>query len=211
VTAGSRFWDSMAAEYDDAIAHPRTAALRAASVSAISAWAGRVNRSFSRALDVGCGTRSVFADAAVAQRVTALDVSFNMLRRVASDPRLCATANALPVRTRSVDVVVASLGAPFNVEAFWRESARVIRHDGVVIYTGPGFEWSLRERSPSSAHEAQTVVAGKTRTFETIVLPPLAQTALIELAGLDVIERFHGHRHGACDAEVDLYVCRLSS
>ncbi len=89
------------------------------------------------ALDVACGTgMSTVALAAVARHVTGLDVSTEMMRAARSAPNASycfASAEALPIATRSIDAVTCCSGIHwFDQTSFFAELRRVLRPNGWV-------------------------------------------------------------------------------
>jgi SAM-dependent methyltransferase len=104
----AEFWDSYAPTYDQepdhGLADPRTRA----------AWAGRLREWLpgepADVLDLGCGTGSLgVLAAAQGHRVTGVDLAPEMVRRARAKgvAAIVGDASAPPVRSRSVDVVLA--------------------------------------------------------------------------------------------------------
>jgi ubiquinone/menaquinone biosynthesis C-methylase UbiE len=122
----------------------------------------------SRILDLGCGTGELArASASAGMRVTACDISPEMLRCAASSDRnggvewtrLDPSWRTLPFQTGSFDAVVAASVLEYVDDpcAVLRECARVIRPGGVMLCTVPDprhpirwFEWlvDLATRCP---------------------------------------------------------------
>lgn len=103
---------------------------------AAPARAGWVPR---RILDVGSGTG--FAQTLLARRFPladrlALDFSEAMLRQSAAGQRLCADAEALPLRDAGIDLVWSSLTWQWcALPQVLGEAHRVLRDDGVLAFT----------------------------------------------------------------------------
>lgn len=111
-----------------------------------------------RILDLGCATGAGSRQLAKTFRrnhVISLDISHNMLKnarrqrsRLARISELRADAVRLPLNTGSMDLVFANMLLPWisNLEGFFDEVARVLRHDGLFIYStlGPASLAGLR-------------------------------------------------------------------
>ncbi len=122
------------------------------------AWPG------DRVLDLGCGTGELAqALAAAGLRVTGCDISPQMLLRAARDPsgrgpgqpggvgragwvRLEPGWRSLPFASEAFDVVVAASVLEYVAEpaAVLRECARVLRPEGVLLYTVPDLRHPVR-------------------------------------------------------------------
>ncbi len=68
-----------------------------------------------------------------------------------------ADACSLPFQDGSVDILVASLGDPYNLPSFWHEVARVLRSGGSALFTTPAHEWATRFRAPDRRGAAEFV------------------------------------------------------
>lgn len=91
------------------------------------------------ALDLGCGTgrySRILCNRGAGHAV-ALDLSAQMLRRGTSGSRVRARMTELPFRDGVFDIVVSGLavGHVGDLNRWMRESARVMRQDGVLLYS----------------------------------------------------------------------------
>jgi malonyl-CoA O-methyltransferase len=91
------------------------------------------------ALDLGCGTgrySRILLDGG-AKHAVALDLSAEMLRRATSGSRVRASMTELPFCGGAFDIVVSGLavGHVENLSRWMRESARVMKPDGVLLYS----------------------------------------------------------------------------
>lgn len=89
----------------------------------------------------------------------------------------------------SFDIVVASLGDPFNTPMFWEEIRRILKQGGICLFTSPAVEWAETFRRPGTNREAEFALRDGTIVFvPSIVLSPNAQSSLVTAAGLNVRE-----------------------
>jgi SAM-dependent methyltransferase len=101
-----------------------------------------------RAIDVGCGTgQSTEALGRLAVHVVGLDASTNMIREARrAVPRAFAVAKAeaLPIRNRSVDLVVASAAFHwFDQRRFLAEARRIARRGAWLVVYDHGFSGTV--------------------------------------------------------------------
>jgi len=131
---------------------------------------------FRRALDVGCGAGiSTRALAGFAASCIGLEPARGMLRWASTVAPgavfVTGTAEALPLRDRSVDLITAAGSLNYaNLDLFFPEAARVLRPDGVLLVydfsAGRNFgddagldDWfsAFSQRYPPPAHEARAL------------------------------------------------------
>jgi SAM-dependent methyltransferase len=156
VRTPSSEYEDLAGEYYDPILHPTCANFREASGALLSEWLPDPTHGFRWHCDVGCG-KSLLAEAFIADcrsldHLLLVDSSRSMLAHstewVAHGARLIlADADNLPIEPLSVDVLVSSLGDPYNNRQFWLEVSRVLHPRGVGLFTTPSSEWALGFRS----------------------------------------------------------------
>lgn len=160
-------YEVIAAEYYDTVRHPTCAAFRSASLSLIERNLDLGRLSNADVLEVGCG-RSIFCDIERAAwgNLLVLDECVGMLeysRQCLPDGVRCVVGNALAtdLPDDSVDILISSLGDPYNVSEFWIEASRVLRSRGLVVFTTPSFDWSTRYRPSAKdpAHSALFLVS----------------------------------------------------
>lgn len=160
-TAQTAPYDMLADEYYDEVAHPTCLNLNSLSrrfiESRMPSSAGSLD-----ILEVGAGSSTVAplirSQQASLERLTLHDQSEKMLswsRRWAELGATLQVSNALDMAsaTDSVDVLVAGLGDPYNVDDFWAEAARVCRHGATLLFTMPSYEWASRYRLGSRSQE----------------------------------------------------------
>jgi ubiquinone/menaquinone biosynthesis C-methylase UbiE len=188
----------VADEYYDRARHPTCATLRELSALFLSSRIGSPSGAERRLVEVGVG-RSLLAPAWVARggradQLVLIDSSPAMLSysdewRLAGATLLLADACALPVPDGSVDLLVASLGDPYNLPGFWREVARVLQPEGRALFTAPAHEWATRFRAPERQATAEFVRRDGAVLLMPSLTPSVAeQVAMIEAAGLKVTE-----------------------
>jgi SAM-dependent methyltransferase len=190
-------YETLSSEYYDRIRHPTCADFRYASLQLISGYLSLAKLEPSpKVLEVGAG-RSVFVDLSVEfphllARLVVTDQSRGMIRHTVFDSvgvgLACANAERLPFRDGEFDLVIASLGDPYNTEAFWHEIGRVLTVGGRCLFTTPAASWSDRYRHQQQSGD-QNVAVFETRDGATVgvpsfVLPPVDQIAFIESLGL---------------------------
>lgn len=193
-------YSAVAAEYYDASKHSTCFSLRAASGIVLQPWI--VDGCPTKILEVGAG-RSIVAE--IAQKsaldvaVTITDASAEMLEhsRSFASVQVClaqADADSLPYETSSFDMLVASLGDPYNALSFWTEAHRVVRRGGLVLYTTPSFEWvscyRLFAKKPIDSAEFE-ISDGSVLHLPSRVLPIAAQIDEMESVGFSGITLRH--------------------
>lgn len=187
-------YDDLALEYYDAKRHPTSANFREGSQQLLVPWLREFAGPGTHVLEVGAGSSIVAEwlgqDKRSVLRFVATDLSPNMLRysmASASNPELMiCDAEQLPFATGSFDLVVSSLGDPYNTITFWKEVARVLRTRGHALYTTPSFEWAQQFRNGDSHAEFLT------STSQVLAVPSYvnsreSQRAMIESSGLTLI------------------------
>jgi SAM-dependent methyltransferase len=181
-------YSEIAEEYYETIHHPTCASLRALSSAYLSPRLLTLARVENVMLEVGAGKSLLAPTWQTAgndlRRVILLDSSPEMLAysscwEAAGARLMIGCANATGLLSGSVDVLVASLGDPYNEEGFWREVVRILRPGGHAIFTAPAHEWALRFRS-----DEQRDVAEFTRRDGSVLLMPSPVVTEIEQAGL---------------------------
>lgn len=151
-----RLFDAKAVTWSAKYAPDGPLASRLARLSAAVSWHARAG---DRVLDLGCGTGELARTlAAAGLRVAGCDISRHMLVRAARAGdaghgdgcsgwvRLAPGWQNLPFESAVFDVVVAASVLEYVAEpaAMLRESARVLRPGGVVLYTVPDLRHPVR-------------------------------------------------------------------
>lgn len=191
-------YSEIAGEYYDAILHPTCASLRELSEAFLVPRIAALPATLRCLVEVGAG-RSILAPVWVgcgrpSNVLTLLDSAPGMLAysaewQVRGASLSLAEASALPFEDGSVDVVVASLGDPYNCRAFWRETARVLRTGGSVLFTTPALEWSSRFRNPELRDTAEFLRKdGTVLLMPSNILSEENQATMFEEAGLRLEE-----------------------
>ena len=188
-------YEAVANEYYNTLAHPTCSSLREASAIALSPWI--LGAEASNVIEVG-GGKSIVADLITAEKsyatLTISDASESMLdhsRNLTGAALVVAQADALPFDDASFDMLVASLGDPYNGPPFWAEARRVIRSGGYVLFTTPSFEWISCYRGSLGLpnHEAEFVTrSGDVVSLPSRVIPIDEQLQEIHAAGLNGVE-----------------------
>lgn len=188
-------YDELAAEYYDPTRHPTCANFREASRALIEMM---ISEETLQCCEVGAGG-SLYADVAVkrhgdADGLLLTDASLAMLQHSRQWQEhgaslSVARASNLPVGDRSLQLVVASLGDPYDDDAFWHEVARVLAPTGRCLLTTPSWEWARQFRSDCSPIDlAEFELAdGRTVAVPSFLRHPSEERALIERHGLSVV------------------------
>jgi SAM-dependent methyltransferase len=191
-------YNDVAREYYRADLHPTCANFRTASVAALTAALTDLLPvpTAGPACDVGAGESALTEiltalPAGVGSPPILLDASPRMISHSCGENAflLLGDARRLPLCDHAVQLLVASLGDPYNGREFWDEAARVLRADGVILYTCPSWEWVRtyrgREGSPINVALFETE-DGQMLALPSVVLPEEDQIALIAGSGLAV-------------------------
>jgi SAM-dependent methyltransferase len=100
-------------------------------------------------------------------------------------------AEEMELAGQSFDFVVSILGDPYNTLKFWREVGRVLRRNGLVVFTMPSFHWSSRYREAFGAGVLDSadflLRSGRTICVPSVIPPLQAQIEMMQSAGLQVI------------------------
>jgi ubiquinone/menaquinone biosynthesis C-methylase UbiE len=100
-----------------------------------------------------------------------------------------ADARETSFRDASFDIIVSSLGDPYNCSSFWFEVTRLLRPRGICLFTCPAFEWACRFREEEDFQYAEFVVKGNKIVKVPSYVPALEkQIKMISRAGLIVRE-----------------------
>lgn len=196
-------YSAVAAEYYDAQRHPTCANFRQATKIALKKLlpTSTIDWSKLQVLEVGAGDSLV---AEIAQErgltlscLTISDASSMMLAYSLKWEKkgaklLIADARCLRLQEDSLDLLIASLGDPYNNSEFWQEVHRVLKPGGEVIFTTPGYKWaSLFRSSLNSLNTAEfTIAGGALVQLPSLVYESSQQTHLIESACLKLVENF---------------------
>jgi SAM-dependent methyltransferase len=177
--------------------HPTCADFRDASLALLRQALSTLRPSGGAVCEVGCGDSlliELVLDGYLGRDVSRIDLIDNspgMLSYSARNwsrhpyPELhVADARDLPLEEASVNVLLSSLGDPYNDRAFWMEVGRVLKEDGIAIFTTPSYDWAHcyrdREELPYATFQLKS---GRSVRVASIILPPDDQTSLIEGCG----------------------------
>ena len=191
-------YDDVAAEYYDAVRHPTCANFFELSAAFLAPRIQKYASAAKAILEVGTG-RSIVAPIVAANKlplshVTLLDQSPRMLENSQDWERrgarlLVADAASTGLPHTSFELIVSSLGDPYNDASFWQEVGRLLDSGGVCLFTTPAWEWSQRFRAESHRRVAEFVLAGGAKALVRSDIPSVAtQSEMIDGAGLYVDE-----------------------
>jgi ubiquinone/menaquinone biosynthesis C-methylase UbiE len=179
--------------------HPTCSNFTCSSKHLITEWLKEYRTKVNRAdiFEVGAG-RSILAQAADElslefNNLLISDGSEEMLRHSLKISKsgtklMVADATMLPLRTGSIDALVASLADPYNSPNFWAEASRVLKSGGLALFTTPSWAWSklFRGRNPAEQTDYAMFVTseGTTRYLPSLIRSNEEQRSLIESEGL---------------------------
>ena len=188
-------YTDLSGEYYDAKKHPTCANFREASLVLSDHWLAALALPSSSVLEVGAGASIVAdwisgGDRMVASLV-ATDISREMLTysyrsHIAAKYIVC-NAEILPFAAGSFDIVVSSLGDPYNTPQFWKEAARALRSGGYVLFTTPSHEWALKFRGETETAEF-ALSDGRVISVPSYVKASYEQRQLMEDNALTLID-----------------------
>jgi ubiquinone/menaquinone biosynthesis C-methylase UbiE len=101
-------------------------------------------------------------------------------------------ATRLALADHRFDLLVSSLGDPYNVQAFWDGVYRVLKSGGLMIFTTPADAWAkaFRTNSHSDLSLAQFDLRdGESVDVSSRIYPKEKQIEIIEKSGLHFLER----------------------
>lgn len=191
-------YDEIAEEYYDSERHPTCASLRELSLTFLTPKILQLQGVEQSLVEVGTGCSLLapnwLARGGLASNLMLIDSSPAMLahstewilKGVKSE---VADASSIPVPDASVDVLVSSLGDPYNTAAFWLEVARVLRRGGIALFTTPSSEWASSFRPPNEIESAEFVRRdGAILMLPSHVPSEAAQLQMFSNAGLTLRE-----------------------
>lgn len=196
-------YEILATEYYDSARHPTCANFRQASYFIIDGWLQLLLSQNGRVCEVGSG-KSIIAELMtqhghIIDNLFLVDSSPSMLAYsnhggVHGAKLILSNAEKLPIPSGSIAVVVSSLGDPYNSPQFWRETSRILKRGGLVLFTTPSYEWAVAFRGESE--DAFTtaefeLVNGRRVRVPSIIHPIDEQIQLIESKGFAIEEVSH--------------------
>ena len=195
-------YHNLAAEYYDPIAHPTCANFRELSIKFFQRHLTATLEK-SRVLEVGAGNSA--AAEILAGRLDSLEdltitdeseLMLNYSRHWVSKRATLkiASATSLPFSSRSFDIIISSLGDPYNCDAFWHQCSRVLKESGCVLFSTPSFDWARDFRSCENRNLAEFEIgSGGTVEVNSFVYPLSDQLNMIRKASLlvDVVDFYY--------------------
>jgi SAM-dependent methyltransferase len=195
-------YEDVAWEYYDPVRHPTCANFREGSAILFRRWLLDLPHETGSFCEVGAG-KSLLAELLTAEGSSAAnliitDSSPAMLSYSAPwvgtrTHLVLGDSMMLPISDEGLDLLVSSLGDPYNLPSFWREVSRVLKPGGIAFFTTPAYDWAMafRNTSTSDLESAEfELVGGESVQVPSWIYPPRAQIEMIEKSGLHVRERF---------------------
>ncbi len=194
-------YEIVASEYYDAVKHPTCANFREASFDLLAHWLQARASSEKRILEVGTGM-SVVAPLIhslhlTPSKIVLSDKSSGMLSHSKAWEEIgvslmVAPAEALPFPDQSFDIIVSSLGDPYNQPALWQSIHRLLVKGGIFLYTTPSWAWAslFRASAPTERYWSEFMLRTNNKAkLPSWIFPPREQEALFVKYGLSVLER----------------------
>jgi ubiquinone/menaquinone biosynthesis C-methylase UbiE len=189
----------LAAEYYDSKRHPTCANFREASAVFLAEELSTVSSREGLLAEIGAG-QSLVAEllpiAASQRRLVLIDMSCEMLAHSmswlsAGALGIIADAHQLPVRDGYFELVVVALGDPFNDQKAWYEIARVLRPEGLCLFSVPAFAWAEAFRANVGRMDLAEFATANSEilALPSFIMPPERQREMIENAGLAVLRQ----------------------
>lgn len=188
-------YDLVASEYYDPTLHPTCANFDYLSRRFIEPRVRSLFREGQKLVEVGAG-RSIVAPLLVENgHVTLLlvDESDQMLAHSKqflgdSVKMVVADARNTAIKANSIDLLVSSLGDPYNTASFWQEVDRILKSGAHCLFTCPAAEWALAFRSSDHCHEAEFLIGNKLVYLPSFVLSRADQVEVMRRHNLNVRE-----------------------
>jgi SAM-dependent methyltransferase len=199
IDSSSASYEELSSEYYNPLRHPTCANLREASALVLRRWLPQLPFETATLCDVGAG-KSLLAEllaerGIVAEELLLVDSSRSMLAYSsqwdnARTRLILAEASKLPLAQGSVDLLVSSLGDPYNTPDFWQEVRRVLSDGGRAIFTTPSYAWATSFRSTDSREKGMSarfdLADGRSLFVPSYIYTRAEQSKLIASAGLVV-------------------------
>lgn len=199
--SGLSTYAAVASEYYDAARHPTCANFREASSLYIRSRLFQVFEPASRICEVGTG-KSLVAELCEEsdlhpRQLILTDIAADMLEHsrhwAKSGITLCVSdARKLPFGDNQFELLVSSLGDPYNDQTFWSETARVLKRGGHCLFTTPAYDWATMFRSHGNVGDFTVAEfesrSGRSVRVPSLILHPHKQIEIIGQSGLCVIE-----------------------
>jgi SAM-dependent methyltransferase len=193
MTHAESTYDDIAAEYYDAARHPTCANFLELSAAFLTPRIQKFASVAAAFLEVGAGrslVAPILARSRPHSRVVLLDQSPRMLehsRQWGPDGArlLVGDARNTGLPAASFQLIVSSLGDPYNDSSFWVEMDRLLVPRGVCLFTAPAREWAERFRTESGRGVAEFVLSNGAEVSVRSNIPSMSsQAQMIEEAGL---------------------------
>jgi ubiquinone/menaquinone biosynthesis C-methylase UbiE len=191
-------YEAIAEEYYDADRHPTCRNFSDLSHRFLLERIEKLAHSTKFALEIGAG-KSIVAPTFVKlktplSRVTILDQSASILKHSnkwisAGAISKIADARRTELPGNYFDLIVSSLGDPYDCEDFWREVRRIIVDRGIFLFTTPSFEWSSKFRSAVELNKAEFVLRdGEAVSVPSFTRPLIEHRNVIREYGFEIVE-----------------------
>jgi ubiquinone/menaquinone biosynthesis C-methylase UbiE len=191
-------YEAVAEEYYDADRHPTCRNFSDLSHRFLLERIEDLAASAKLSLEIGAG-KSIVAETFVKlkiplSRLTILDQSASMLKhsnKWISSGAISKIADArwTEFPENYFDLIVSSLGDPYDCEDFWREVRRIIVDQGIFLFTTPSFEWSSKFRGAVQLNKAEFVLRdGEAVSVPSFTRPLTEHRNVMREFGFEIVE-----------------------
>lgn len=190
----------LANEYYNDILHPTCSNLRTASKALIKNMLESFNlKQFTSVLEMGAG-KSVLMELVEegvisSDNIMITDSEEDMLqhsRDLSGNKNYKLKridAEKTGFKDNSFDLIISSLGDPYNSSTLWFEISRILSTNGLCIFTTPSFDWSSEFRGSSINHKYAEFLTRENKLVKvpSFIYPFEEQNELISGSGLEIV------------------------
>lgn len=180
-------YSALSAEYYDPARHPTIANLRSGSLFGFRKVLTEFLADGKVFCETGSGRGTLPILAPAGRFLVCFDLSDSMLR---SNPAFKALADSyhLPLRSSSIDGLMASLCDPYNTPEFYAEARRVLKPGRSLAFSVPYHSWVHYNQAREGVRDAAVVRAAEGKIIvPSFVYEPDQQRDLLYEAGFEIM------------------------